>query len=187
MANTIWKTDQDLLAGIAARDVQAFAAFYDRHCDRVYGLLRCILRDSLEAEDVLQEVFWQVWSQPRQYDATRAAPIAWLLVKARSRARDRRRRLTRAPRARELSFDSVDGGMQHDAVDEREAAEQVVAALERLPIEQREPICRAFFDGMTHSEISDVLNLPLGTVKTRIRQGMMKLRDAVLPAKVDET
>src|SRR5262245_1334405 len=178
MANTICKTDQDLLAGIAARDVEAFAAFYDRHCDRVYGLLMCILRDKLEAEDVLQEVFWQVWSRADQYDAARAAPIAWLLVKARSRARDRRRRLTRVPRARELMFDSADEGVQHDAVDDREAAEQVVAALGRLPLEQREPICRAFFDGLTHSEISDAMNLPLGTVKTRIRQGMMKLKDA---------
>jgi RNA polymerase sigma-70 factor (ECF subfamily) len=169
-------SDRSLLEAMAGGDRDAFAAFYDRHAARVYGLLLCILRDPAEAEDLLQEVFLQIWEQAGRYDAARAAPVAWLTVIARSRARDRRRRLGRAPGFGDPIPEFVSPGSIPESLAERESAALALAALEALPREQREAIRKSFFDGMTHGEIARAQNLPIGTVKTRIRDGMMKLR-----------
>jgi len=182
MAKIVCKSDQSLLESIAAGDVDAFAAFYDRHSAQVYGVLTCILRDAAEAGDVLQVVFWQVWTQAGRYESVRAAPSAWLGVLARSRARDRLRQMVRVPRSSASNDNSVSDASVHEVLEAHEEAERIAGAMDKLPPEQRDAIRRAFFDGMTHSEIAVAENLPLGTVKTRIRQGIMKLRDEVQPA-----
>ena len=174
-------TDQALLASIAEGDSAAFATFYDRHSARVFGLLMCILRDSIEAEEAFQDVFWQVWTRAGQYEAARAAPIAWLTVITRSRALDRRRRLARLSRkVTEELPDSLSYADASATMEQREAADRARELLEKLPHEQKILIRLSFFDGMTHREIAERENLPLGTVKTRIRLGIMRLRDQLL-------
>ena len=176
-------SDQALLASVAEGDSAAFATFYDRHSARAYGLLMCILRDSSEAEEALQDVFCQVWTRAGQYEAARAAPVAWLTVITRSRALDRRRRLARL--SRKVTDELPESVTYADAfatTEQREAADLARELLEKLPDEQKIPIRKSFFNGMTHREIAETENLPLGTVKTRIRQGMMKLRNQLVPA-----
>lgn len=170
-------TDQELISAIAEGDAAAFAAFYDRHSPYVYGLLRCILRVPADAEEALQEVFWQVWTKSDRFDQARAAPRAWLTVITRSRARDLRRRLARAndreSNARRPSDRVADASENAERAESMALAQQLLA---QLPEEQRTPIQRCFFDGMTQREIAEHDQIPLGTIKTRIRSGLIKLR-----------
>lgn len=169
-------SDQHLLNCIAAGDQAAFAEFYDRHAPRVLSLLRKWLNPCGDAEDVLQEVFWQVWRRASQYDPGRAPPEVWLVLIARSRALDHLRQYrTEAPSTMrsEPSILNDPGG----AVERREAAQQVRAALAELPEEQRTAITLAFFAGLTYEQVAQRLTIPLGTAKTRIRLGMRRLRD----------
>lgn len=168
-------TDSEILGRVAEQDHPAFEEFYDRYSSRVFGFLLHILRNRTEAEDVLQEAFWQVWRQAERFDSGRASAEAWVLMIARSRAVDRlrRRRETITDTIPEIPTDSVPEinlARQDDAV-------QVTAALAVLPSDQREPIRLAFFEGMTHEQIARHLKIPLGTVKTRIRLGFLRLRD----------
>jgi RNA polymerase sigma-70 factor (ECF subfamily) len=174
--------DETLLAGIATRDQGAFAEFYDRHSPRVLGLLLKMIRRRSDAEDVLQETFWHVWRIAPEYDPARAGPSSWLLMIARSRAIDHLRRKSTAGAARETA--------EPDAIQWRQPADDVVIdetragaarALERLPAEQQRVIRLAFYEGLTHEEIAAREALPLGTVKTRIRLGMQRLRDTLRP------
>ena len=159
------------------------AELYDRHARPIYSLAMRILGDTTEAEDVVQEVFSQAWRQASRYSASRGAVGAWLLTITRSRAIDR----LRARRARP-------GGVNDDRVAEQlpdvgppadsqvlssEQVARVRAALDELPLLQRAAIELAFFEGLTHAEIADRLEQPLGTVKTRIRLAMLKLRDVL--------
>ncbi len=170
-------SDQDLLGRTAARDRVAFGALYDRYAPRAFGLILRIIRNRTDAEDVLQETFLQVWNQASRYDPTRSAPDVWLLLIARSRAVDRVRKRQVATR------EDVPDPATHDDPDtalvQREDAERVRTALDALPPEQGDLIRKAFFGGRTHEQIATELNLPLGTVKTRIRLGMIRLRDRV--------
>lgn len=169
------RSDQQLLSGIAAGDRDAFAEFYDRHAPRALGLLVKLLGARGDAEDVLQEVFWQVWSRAGQYDAARSTPQVWLYLLLRSRALDqlRRRRAGTAPPAYAAAGDS-------DPVrdlERGEASERVRQALAQLPEEQRSAITLAFYSGLTHEKVAQHQSIPVGTVKTRIRLGMKRLRD----------
>lgn len=170
-------TDRDLLEAMKQGDENALAALYDLHAPRVLGFLMRMLRDCALAEDVLQVVFWYAWTRAEQFDASRGAPLTWLLLVARSRALDMLRALKRQRPV--ISTDeeraTEDPGM--DAPEAADEAARVRKALERLPSEQREPIQLAFFYGMTHVEISRHTDVPLGTIKTRIRLGMHKLAD----------
>ena len=176
---------------MAGGDAAALAEFYDRHARPVYSLALRILQDAAEAEDIVQEVFTQAWRQASKYDARRGAPAAWLLTMARSRAIDRLRarrvrpELTGGPppadgRARQDSPDVPDSGALPDA--QLLSAEQVARvrqALSDLPVLQRVALELAFYEGLTHVEIAERLEQPLGTVKTRIRVAMLKLREAL--------
>jgi RNA polymerase sigma-70 factor (ECF subfamily) len=171
--------DHDLIRRMAAGDASALAAFYDRHAARVLGLVSRRVRRRQDAEDVLQTVFWEAWGRAAQYDPARASPEAWLLLIARSRALDHCRR-----RGLPLLEEGGDRPVSSDpglGLERSEAAEQLRQALRQLPAEQRECIRLAFFEGMTHVTIAERLGLPLGTVKTRIRLGMQRLRE-LLPA-----
>ena len=159
------------------------AELYDRHARPIYSLALRILGDATEAEDIVQEVFSQAWKQAARYSASRGAVGAWLMTLARSRAIDR----LRAKRARpgdvsdeRVAGRLVDAGPPADSlVLSSEQVARVRAALDELPLLQRAAIELAYYEGLTHAEIADRLEQPLGTVKTRIRLAMLKLRDVL--------
>jgi RNA polymerase sigma-70 factor (ECF subfamily) len=144
------------------------------------GLTTRILGDPDEAEDVLQEIFLHVWRNPRQFDETRGSAVTWLLVLARSRAIDRLRSLRRRGKDRHVAIEDHAIASAEDLERGAENAQQgavVRRALAELPPDQRRALELAYFEGYTQSEIARMTGAPLGTVKTRLRQGMMKLRD----------
>ena len=178
-----------LVLRVAERDQLAMTALYDASYRIVFGLLLRILNEPSIAEEVLLDVYMQVWRQADSYDEGRGSPLAWMLTIARSRAIDRLRSSRQESSKRDL-FDSLEDRARSD-VDLEAAAEiaemqaKVRAALSDLPIEQREVIELAYFSGLSHSEIALQLNQPLGTVKTRTRLGMMKLRTTLNPEVVE--
>jgi RNA polymerase sigma-70 factor (ECF subfamily) len=175
--------DVGLLQRIVIRDASAVADLYDRHSGLLFGVILRILRNRSDAEEVLQEVFVRVWTRADTYDERLGSPAAWLTRMARNRAIDR----LRARRARG-DVDAVDGpdpppdhviatdATPERAAQERERTDRIRSALDRLPEDQRVLIAAAFFEGYTHSELAARFGLPLGTVKTRIRNGMLVLR-----------
>lgn len=166
------------LARIAAGDQSAFAAFYDEHAARVFGLLLKLVRNRSDAEELLQETFHQAWQQAGRYDAALAAPIVWLLMIARSRALDflrkSARRAAAAPQQPEIT--TLSAAEVAVAADD---AGRTRSALASLPDDQRGVIQLAYYQGLTHEEIAERESLPLGTVKTRIRLGIRRLREAL--------
>lgn len=180
-------TDSEMMGRIAARDQAAFAAFYDQHASRVHGLVVRIMGVGRDAEDVLQEIFWQVWSQAGRFNAERGGVSSWLTSMARSRALDQLRRRARHA-ADEGPADRPGGGEDvAGEVSRSEEAQRTRQALENLPLEQKSAIQMAFYGGYTYEEIARRENLPLGTVKTRIRLGMRKLREALIEPEVAAT
>ena len=178
--------DEAALERIARGDHDALAELYDRHARPIYSLALRILQNPSDAEDTVQEVFSQAWLEATRYDPSRGAVAAWLLTLARSRAIDR----LRARRARpehaavpRAVVDVADLGLPPDL--QVLSAEQIAcvrAALGELPVLQRVAIELAYYEGLTHAEIAARLEQPLGTVKTRIRLALIKLRDALAGA-----
>ncbi len=172
-------SDNDLLHAVAGGDEAALAACYDRYRLILFGLIIRILHDREEAEDVLQEVFLQVWRRAGDFDEARGRAFTWLVTIARSRALDRLRsagsRARLGEEAAQMPREEV-GDAELDAV-KSEARTIVRSALAELPEEQRRTLFLAYFEGLTQTEIAARLGDPLGTVKTRMRSGMMKLRE----------
>ena len=175
-------SDNELLRAVSRGDEQALAFIYDRYRLILFGLILRILHDRQEAEDVLQETFLQVWRRAADFDATRGRAFTWLVTIARSRALDRLRALgSRARTAEEVVAHSTNDHVG-DAAAEAVTSEQqkiVRQALAELPEEQRRTLFLAYFEGLTQSEIAARLGDPLGTVKTRMRSGLMKLREVL--------
>lgn len=167
-------SDGELMNRLKAGDQSAFAELYDRTSARVFGLLIRILGHRAAAEDVLQETFWQVWSRASQYNARRSSPLAWLVLIARSRARDHLRRLGRTTSTGQGHGDVVPEPSAE--IEKRESTQLAVDSLTRLPDEQRHAIRLAFYGGLTYEQIARQQEVPLGTVKTRIRRGMHRMR-----------
>ncbi|HVF50985.1 MAG TPA: sigma-70 family RNA polymerase sigma factor [Pyrinomonadaceae bacterium] len=168
-----------LLRAVAGGDEKAFASLYDQYSPILFGLLVRILHSRPEAEDVLQEVFLQVWQRAASFDETRGRPFTWLVTLARSRAIDR----LRSSNARERLATASAQGLTEDFVDtsaetfRAEQSEVVQRALAAIPEEQRRALALAYFEGLSQTEIAARLQEPLGTVKTRMRSGMTKLRE----------
>jgi RNA polymerase sigma-70 factor, ECF subfamily len=166
---------EKILRRLTAGDSQALGEFYDLYAGLVNGLALRILRDTAEAEDVVQEVFVQVWRQSSRYDAGRGTPEAWLCTMARTRALDRlRRRVSRREEPAEAAPPSTAAPTSPDAIAVRKA-------LDGLSTDQRKALELAYYEGLTQSEIATRLGEPLGTVKTRIRTAMIRLREVLGP------
>lgn len=173
------ESDILLLKAIAARDEAALAQLYDRYRTILFGLLMRILNNREEAEDVLQEVFLQVWRKADDFDESRGRPFTWLVTLARSRGIDRLRNLAARERVAEAGAREVSEEISDAATDAFKSEQRglVSEALAKLPDEQMRPIMLAYFDGLTQSEIATHLGAPLGTVKTRMRTGLIRLRE----------
>jgi len=171
-------SDVELLHAIAARDDEALASLYDRYRLILFGLLLRILNSREDAEDVLQEVFLQIWRRAKDFDEGRGQAFTWMITLARSRAIDRLRVL--AARHRLAASASHETEEVSDAAADAVGSEQreiVAGALAQIPDEQRRTLMLAYFEGLTQSEIAARLDAPLGTVKTRMRSGMIRLRE----------
>ena len=167
------------MKAIAARDEAALAQLYDRYRLIVFGLLMRILNNREEAEDVLQEVFLQVWRKAEDFDETRGRPFTWLVTLGRSRGIDRLRTLASRERVAVAGAREVVEQVSDAATDAFKSEQRglVNSALAQLPDEQKRPLMLAYFDGLTQSEIAARLGAPLGTVKTRMRTGLTRLRE----------
>jgi RNA polymerase sigma-70 factor (ECF subfamily) len=173
--------DLTLMRSIAAGDRNAFSILYDRHAPLLFAICRRMLKDTGSAEDVLIDVFFEVWSRADRFDASRGTPLTYLVTLTRSRAIDRQRSRSSRPEQASNILEStaqispaLDPSQSMDADEQRDI---VRAALANLEPSQREALECAFYEGLTHSEIAEKLNKPLGTVKTYIRQGLIRLRD----------
>jgi RNA polymerase sigma-70 factor, ECF subfamily len=165
-----------LLARIRAGDESAMAELYDRYSGIVYGVALRVLGSTASAEDLLQEVFLQLWRNPQAFNPERGKLAPWLAVIARNRSIDM---LRRRPMEEDINELPISTGVNlEDEAGERMAIDKVRGVLAQIPQEQRKTLEMAFFEGMTHTEISAKLGEPLGTVKTRIRAGLLALRKA---------
>ena len=179
--------DEDLMTLVERRDADAFAVLYDRHGGAAYSLAHRIVGNPGLAEDVTQEAFLSMWRSGARFDAARGSVRSWTLGIVRNRAIDAlRRSSTQAPK---LDFDDdavLEGQAAAELTDSeairRETSRRVRGALVGLPNEQSEVIGLAYFGGFTHSEIAEMLGMPLGTVKGRMRLGLQKLRNQLTEA-----
>lgn len=171
---------------VDARDADGLAELYDRHAARLLGLARRILGEGGEAEEVLQEVFLFAWRSAASYDAARGNVLTWLLIATRSRAIDRVRSRKSAARVGGSSLEDLGvdpparDDVEADSVD-RQWGVICRTAVGELPGDQRQVLELAYFEGLTQQEIADRTATPLGTVKTRARLGLMKLRERLRP------
>lgn len=183
-------TDEELMAAIARRDVSAFEALYDRYAPLLYGLCLRILRQHGDAETVLAEVFWEIWQKSERFDPNRVKARNYLVTVTRSRAVD----LLRASSTRTRKEDEAGRQQQQQSCQRNDArfdpsfrvtleedGQLVRGALEGLSATQQQALELAFYEGLTHVEIAARLAIPLGTVKSSIRQGLIKLRSALAP------
>ena len=181
-----------LVDAVAHGDANALARLYDRHSGLAYSLCLLILGNAADAEEAVADTFLQVWRTARSFDAGRGSAVAWIVTIARSRALDGARRRARATRHVDAMLDPETKTVQRREgsaslrvlpdVDQVDAKRLAVWALDQLPIQQRQAIELAYLHGFTHAEISSRLGEPVGTVKTRIRDGMKKLRATLSPS-----
>ena len=171
--------DAALAAGVRAGDSAALAQLYDRYSSLVYAVALRVLADTAAAEDILQDVFMQLWRNPGLFDASRGSLGAWLAVITRHRAIDQLRKRRPETDVEEVVI-SVEAGLD-DAAERSRFLERVRGVLAGLPAEQRSALEMAFFEGLTHSEIAQQTGQPLGTIKTRIRSALLALRKALAP------
>jgi len=168
------KNERALIARIRAGDESAMSDLYDRYSGIVYGVALRVLGNTMAAEDVLQEVFLQLWRNPQAFDAERGRLAPWLAVIARNRSIDV---LRKRPMEEDIDELPISTGVNlEDEASERMAIDKVRGVLAQLPPDQRKTLEMAYFEGLTHTEIASKTGDPLGTVKTRIRYGLLALR-----------
>lgn len=172
-------SDAELLHSISNGDEEALAVLYDRYQTILFSIIARLLNSREEAEDILQEVFLQVWNKSGNYEEARGRVFTWLVTLSRSRAIDRLRSMgVREKAIDEASHEAFDA-VSHAETDtiHNEKKKRVKSILAQLPEEQRIVLFMAYFEGHSQTEIAQTLNLPLGTVKTRMRSGTIRLRD----------
>jgi RNA polymerase sigma-70 factor (ECF subfamily) len=180
--------EKALMQRIALGDEAAFEALYDRYSRLLYSLLLSVVKHPPEAQDLLQEVFMHIWRQAKNFDADRGNVYSWLVTMTRHRAIDRLRSKGFRERQQELhDDDSVlmlpDSALSPlDSITVMEQRERVRDALDKIPSEQRDALMLAYFQGYTQTEIAALLQIPLGTIKTRMRQGLLKLSALLQPS-----
>lgn len=176
-------TDMELVAAVKRGDTGALSTLYDRHSRLVYSLAQRIVQISTDAEEITQDTFFQMWQQADRIDQKRGSVLAWLIVVTRSRAIDRlrSRKKLKAELGQQLleRIDTFGAANVWDRVDSDERADIVKRALQEIPMEQRQALELAFYQGMSQAEIAAQLNEPVGTIKTRVRLGMKKLRESL--------
>jgi RNA polymerase sigma-70 factor (ECF subfamily) len=176
-----FERDVELLRRITDRDRSAFSDFYDQYSGLLFSIALKVLKDSKEAEDVLQEVFMQIWNKADAYDQLLGKPVSWAVTLTRNKAIDRIRASQRRSRLLEQATAEAvlpeDSPSANERLHGRENAEMVRSVVAALPSDQRRAIELAFFSGLTQDEIAKTLQEPLGTIKARIRRGMLKLRE----------
>ncbi len=173
-------TPEELLARVARGDRVAFDRLYDRFAGAVFGLVKRVLRDPAQSEEVTQEVLVDIWRTAPSFDSTRGSAATWVMTLAHRRAVDRVRSAQAATnrdtlvavRDHQPAYDVV-----AETVERRLEQEQVGRAMKELTDLQREAVGLAFYGGYTHLQVAELLEVPLGTVKTRIRDGLIRLRD----------
>ena len=173
-------TVEDLLIRVAGGDQRSFAELYDRIAPRVLGLIKRLLIDHSQSEEVAQEVFLEIWRTATRFDPQRGAALSWVLTMAHRRAVDRVR-ASQSSHDRDIKIGIRDVDREYDQVAEsveiRIEHERVKRAMTQLTELQREAITLAYYGGYSHSEVAKLLSIPIGTVKTRLRDGMIRLRD----------
>ena len=173
-------SQEELLGRVAQGDEGAFGELYDRMAPRVLGLVRRLLVDPSQSEEVTQEIFLEIWQNATRYEPLRGGASTWILTMAHRRAVDRIRS-SQASRDRDIKIGIRDLAVAYDEVSEtvgvRIEHERVEKAMSRLTELQRQAISLAYYGGLSQSEVADRLQIPLGTVKTRLRDGMIRLRD----------
>ncbi len=171
------------MARVASLDRAAFGQIYDRYAGLLFSVALRVLRHDKDAEDVVQEVFLQIWNKAASYDSALGQPSSWFVTMVRHRAIDRlravRRRYEVVHEISESDTEIMDSASWLPEVEGAERSIAVKSALQKLPAEQRESIEFAFFGGLTHEEIAARLAQPLGTIKARNRRGRLKLRDSL--------
>jgi len=177
----------ELLRRIGQGDSASFEALYDRLSGVLFSTAYRVLNNQVAAADVLQDVFIQIWEKAPLYNPALGKPLTWAVTLTRNKAIDRLRSIQRRVRLQENVqresevFEQFDGRSSFDAITLAESSKLVRDALDKLTDEQRQVIQLAFFSSMTQAEIAEHLQEPLGTIKARIRRGMMKLRDLISP------
>jgi len=170
---------------MAAGEEHALEAFYRATLGKVYGVAMRIVHDESIAEDIVTDVYYQVWTEAARYDEARGRPITWLLTICRSRALDRIRRDSRAQRAADaaaVAREEATGGTE-ELLQSLEAGSKVRSVMATLAQVQRDVLALAYFRDLSHQQIADYLGLPLGTVKTHIRKALQTLRPALAEAR----
>jgi RNA polymerase sigma-70 factor, ECF subfamily len=179
-------SDAMLVDRLLQKDVSAFEELYDRHSRIVYALVVRILQQAPTAEEVVQDVFLQLWRNAAQYQAARGPFVPWLLTLARNRALDHLRLKSEKQRRREDQTEELPAISQapeyEKALDERRRAERVRTLIGTLSAPQKKAIEMAYFEGLSHSEIANALQEPLGTVKSWIRNGLLRLKEGLQTA-----
>ena len=175
--------DKALLEQVKKGDKSAFKEIYSRFSQVAYNLALRMLRDKDDAEEVVQEIFLQVWNNAQSYDPERGALSTWILNIARSRSIDKLRKVGYRSRNVEIDEEKVNSNVDFSStIENREENKNVIRqALESLPENQRIAIELVYFDGLTHVEAAEKLHEPVGTIKTRIRLGVMKLKERIMP------
>lgn len=175
--------DATLLSRLLQKDVSAFEQLYDRHSRLVYGLVLRILQQASTSEEVVQDVFLQLWRNAEQYDSSRGPFVPWLCTVARNRALDQLRLKSERQRRREDQPDELPPAVvapdYEKAFDEKRRAERVRSLMASLTPQQKKAIELAYFEGLSHSEIAAALKEPLGTVKSWIRNGLLRLKEGL--------
>lgn len=173
----------DLLRRIAQRERAAFEALYDRYANILYATSLKFVKEDADAQDVVQDVFIQIWDKAKLYDPAKGKPLTWALTLTRNRSIDRIRAIQRRTRLRDqfeeetVMDESVGVREALSGVDASEKAQILRAAVSQLTLQQKKVIELAYFGGLTQTEIAEKLGEPLGTVKARARRGLLKLKE----------